>query len=113
MFDFLQWIYSKIYRTFEQIRISKISGPVYFLFSVLPTLFYFELVPDNGKGLVQMIMVYMIGRYIRMYKDILLPRKNAVLLFVVLWAANGVSHEFPVRLGEFIFIFARTIALQI
>ena len=81
----------------------KFLGLCIFLFSVLPTLFYFELVPDNGKGLVQMIMVYMIGRYIRMYKDILLPRKNAVLLFVVLWAANGVSHEFPVRLGGIYF----------
>ena len=48
------------------------------LFSVLPTFFYFELIPDNGKGLVQMIMVYMIGRYIRMYRDINLPKKSRI-----------------------------------
>lgn len=68
------------------------------LFSVLPTLFYFELIPDNGKGLVHMIMIYMIGRYIRMYKDVKMPRK-ALLLFVVLWIINGISHEIPIQIG--------------
>ena len=68
------------------------------LFSVLPTLFYFELIPNNGKGLVQMIMVYMIGRYIRMYKDVRMPGK-AGILFIILWALNGVSHEIPIQVG--------------
>ncbi len=73
------------------------------LFSVLPTLFYFELIPDNGKGLVQMIMIYMIGRYIRMYCDKPITelggRKRAVGLFLILWIINGVSHEFPAQIG--------------
>lgn len=68
------------------------------LFSVLPTLFYFELVPDNGKGIVQMIMVYMVGRYIRMYQDVRLPRK-AGALFILLWIMNGISHELPIQIG--------------
>ncbi|MDE5932379.1 MAG: hypothetical protein K2H40_07860, partial [Lachnospiraceae bacterium] len=68
------------------------------LFSVLPTFFYFEQIPDNGKGLVQMIMVYMIGRYIRMYRDIKLPKK-AGIVFVLLWLINGVSHEIPIQVG--------------
>ena len=68
------------------------------LFSVLPTIFYFELVPDNGKGLVQMIMVYMVGRYIRFYYDRKLPGK-AVLVFIGLWIINGVSHELPIQVG--------------
>lgn len=69
------------------------------LFSVLPTACYFELVPDNGKGLVQMLMVYMIGRYIRMHADISLPKKKAIPLFFILWIINGTSHEFPLRIG--------------
>lgn len=68
------------------------------LFSVLPTMFYFEIIPDNGKGLVQMIMIYMIGRYIRMYRDAQIPAKAAIL-FVILWIVNGVSHEIPIRIG--------------
>ncbi len=74
-----------------------------FLFSVLPTLFYFELIPNNGKGLVQMIMIYMIGRYIRMYGDRsvfgLIEKKTKFVLFIALWSINGVSHEFPVQVG--------------
>lgn len=68
------------------------------LFSVLPTLFYFEQIPDNGKGLVQMLMVYMTGRYIRMYRDIRLPGK-AGIVFILLWILNGISHEIPIQLG--------------
>ncbi len=73
------------------------------LFSILPTLFYFELIPDNGKGLVQMITVYMTGRYIRMYQDCSLEeltgRRKAAVVFVLLWVINGISHEFPVQVG--------------
>ncbi|MDE7339473.1 MAG: acyltransferase [Lachnospiraceae bacterium] len=68
------------------------------LFSVLPTVFYFEQIPDNGKGLVQMLMVYMIGRYIRMYQDIRLPKK-AGIIFILLWILNGISHEIPIQIG--------------
>ncbi|MBD5458404.1 MAG: acyltransferase [Lachnospiraceae bacterium] len=68
------------------------------LFSVFPTLFYFEQIPDNGKGLVQMIMVYMMGRYIRMYRDVRLPGK-AGIVFVLLWILNGISHEIPIQIG--------------
>lgn len=69
------------------------------LFSIFPTLFYFELIPDNGKGLVQMLMIYMIGRYIHMYQDIQLPRGRTACLFMLLWIINGVSHEIPINVG--------------
>lgn len=68
------------------------------LFSVLPTLFYFELIPDNGKGLVQMIMVYLVGRYIRKYRDVKISAK-ALIPFVILWVVNGLSHEIPIQFG--------------
>ncbi len=69
------------------------------LFSVLPTFAYFELVPDNGKGLVQMIMVYLIGRYIRLYRDVKMPRKIWGL-FLACWIINGISHEIPLQIGN-------------
>lgn len=73
------------------------------LFSIFPTLFYFELIPDNGKGLVQMILVYLTGRYIKMYRDCsikdLTGRRKALLLFMMLWIVNGVSHEFPIQVA--------------
>lgn len=38
-----------------------------FLFYILPTFFYFQIVEDSGKGLVNMIVVYLLGRYLRLY----------------------------------------------
>ena len=85
----------KLIDALKQEEMKKLLILLIILFSVFPTIFYFELVPDNGKGLVQMIMVYMIGRYIRSYYDRKLPGK-AVLVFIGLWIMNGVSHELPI-----------------
>lgn len=87
--------------TLEQRSLERLLALLLVLFSVFPTLFYFEIIPDNGKGLVQMIMVYMIGRYIRMYRDVRLPRK-ALILFLVLWILSGISHEHPIVIGDMI-----------
>lgn len=70
------------------------------LFSLFPTLFYFEIMVDNGKGLVQMFMIYLIGRYIRKYCDYSIPRGKALGAFCILWLINGISHEVPIQIGE-------------
>lgn len=82
----------------KQAEFEKLLILLLVLFSVFPTLFYFELIPDNGKGLFHMIMVYMIGRYIRMYRDVKLPKK-ACIIFILCWIINGVSHEIPIEVG--------------
>lgn len=69
------------------------------IFSIMPTVFYFEIVPDNGKGLVQMLMMYMIGRYIRLYGSRKISPKKASLIIGALWAVNGISHELPISIG--------------
>lgn len=69
------------------------------LFSVFPTLFYFEIIQDNGKGFVQMTMIYLIGRYIKMYHDHSIPKGKAVGIFCGLWLINGISHEIPLQVG--------------
>ena len=71
------------------------------VFSIFPTFLYFEVVPDNGKGIVQMLMVYMMGRYIRLYGEDF-GEKNAkwfTPVFICLWIINAVSHAFPIQLG--------------
>ena len=88
----------KLIEVVSQKEMKKLLLLLLLLFSVLPTVFYFELIPDNGKGLVQMIMVYMIGRYIHCYRDQRLSWKAGVL-FVLLWMVNGISHEFPIHIG--------------
>lgn len=69
------------------------------VFSLFPTLFYFEISMDNGKGLIQMIMIYLVGRYIRLHKDIELSKRKTVIAFAGLWMINGLSHEIPIELG--------------
>lgn len=69
------------------------------LFSLLPTIFYFQIIPDNGKGFVQMTMIYLIGRYIKLYKDISLPKGKSICIFCLLWIVNGISHEIPLEFG--------------
>jgi hypothetical protein len=39
------------------------------LFYVIPTFFYFQLMQDNGKGLPNMIVIYIIGRYLGKYPE--------------------------------------------
>lgn len=70
------------------------------IFSLFPTFFYFEVIPDNGKGLVYMFMVYLIGRYIHKYKDTGLKKGKALAVLLLCWLLNGISHEFPIRVGE-------------
>lgn len=39
------------------------------VFSVIPTFLYFHIMNDGGKGFANMLMMYFIGRYIRIYCD--------------------------------------------
>lgn len=46
----------------------KMIDVLLFLFYVIPTFLYFQLLNDNGKGIVNLLIVYIIGRYIGLYK---------------------------------------------
>lgn len=95
---FLSGYIQKLIDVLNKKELRKLLILMLILFSVLPTLFYFELVPDNGKGLVQMIMVYLIGRYIHYYYNKPVSWKYFVV-FIFLWGINGVSHEIPIQIG--------------
>ena len=77
----------------------KLLGILLLFFSVFPTLFYFEIIPDNGKGLFQMIIIYLLGRYIRKYGIVTISKGKSAILFLGLWILNGISHEIPIQLG--------------
>ncbi len=102
LFLFSKYI-QKLIDILEKAEFKKLLILLFMLFSVFPTLFYFEIIPDNGKGLTQMIMVYLLGRYIAIYCDKplreLCGAKKVLALFVVLWVVNGVSHEVPIQIG--------------
>lgn len=98
LFLFSGWIH-KFMEELSKEQFEKLLLLSVILFNIFPTLFYFQLIPDGGKGFVYMLVVYSVGRYIRMYRDERLPKK-AWLLFVLLWLVNGISHEFPIRIGS-------------
>lgn len=54
------------------------------IFSIIPTVFFISdnIMSDAGKGLVNMILVYLIGRYIRYYKDEHINRGKLLVLTV-------------------------------
>ena len=49
------------------------------LFYVCPTFFYYEITPDSGKGLLNMITVYFLGRYLKLYP---INRKRRFWMFL-------------------------------
>ena len=38
-------------------------------FSFLPTVFYYEITSDTGKGLINLCVIYLIGQYLRKYQN--------------------------------------------
>jgi hypothetical protein len=47
----------------------KLIGVLVLLFYLIPTVLYFQLLQDNGKGIVNLLAVYIIGRYMGMYQS--------------------------------------------
>lgn len=65
-----------------------------FWFSILPTFFYYEIMDDRGKGLINIIILYLLGRYIRLYfDDIHFSRRKWVAIalgcFAIISLLNG------------------------
>ena len=103
--DFVEWLGKK--RLFGLILMMLV------VFSVFPTFFYYEVVPDNGKGIVQMFMVYLMGRYLRMipasdegneklwgrFLSGKLSTPVMLTIAAVLWAVNTATFRHPLRIG--------------
>lgn len=51
----------------SQVQLRNILWFCLFLFSIVPTFLHFDIMGSEGKNVVQMTVIYMIGRYIRLY----------------------------------------------
>lgn len=76
----------------EKRNFLRLLGTLFMLFSLVPTLFYYEITMDGGKGIVNLFLLYLIGRYIRLYVTAGRKRSKLLLLFagsvMVTWAFN-------------------------
>lgn len=62
---FLNEFLEKINReTFKRLLVTMLI-----IFSGITTFCFFDITQDGGKGIVNMILLYFVGRYIRMYKE--------------------------------------------
>ena len=64
------------------------------LFLLLPTVCFFDQTGDGGKGIVNMVLAYIIGRYIGMYhKDKFVPQGRIMVLLVSTIFVNFVLND--------------------
>lgn len=75
---------NKIMNMMKKSQARKLLLVLLLLFSVIPTFFYFEIMQDGGKGLIQMIIMYLIGRYIASFEGEKILRKNRILFLFIM-----------------------------
>lgn len=66
---FLSPFLNEMIEKMGEVRLRQLIITMLVIFSGVTTFFFFDFVGDSGKGIVQMVMLYVIGRYIRLYKD--------------------------------------------
>lgn len=88
-------------------KLMAMLGTGLLLFSVFPTFFYFEITQDNGKGIVNMILIYCIGRAIKLHGDAEIRKGRAFLVFVVLWMINWYSNGRLPQIGGIYHTFSK------
>ncbi|MDD6305781.1 MAG: acyltransferase family protein [Clostridiales bacterium] len=80
-----------------------------FVFYVMPTVFFHELIEDTGKGVVCMTIMYLVGRYIRLYYSEHHFRKTylAVIFFVTTLVAATLNYALTTVKGVFMGMYCR------
>lgn len=92
----------KLIDSLKKEEFEKLIAISFLIFNVLPTLFYFEIVQDAGKGLAHTIWLYILGRYIRLYRNEPVNRKKSLMLLAALWILNAFSIMHPISIGPVI-----------
>lgn len=83
----------------------KLLATLLILFSIIPTLFYFEITRDGGKGIIHLFILYLIGHYIKVYIPAGLPKLKLSLLFLLSVALNFLLNIVSGKIGmELIFV---------
>ena len=67
--------------TQKQYEILLIINTIFFY--IWPTIFTTTTIADNGYGIVNFINLYMIGAYIKIYKDKYIPKKISLIVYFI------------------------------
>ena len=77
---FLSVFLNKLVEKTKKETLAAILVVFIFLFSFIPTFFFYELIADSGKGIVQMVIAYLLGAYLKKYHTGHFSRSRLLLL---------------------------------
>lgn len=91
---FLSPFLNEFVEKLSQENFKKLLVTMLIIFSAITTFLFFDITQDGGKGIINMTLLYLIGRYIRMYKDKVVIKRSKLLgvyalLMAVCIALNG------------------------
>ncbi len=94
---FLSPFLNELAETLEKKRFRELLAVMLLLFSAVTTFFFFDITQDGGKGIVHMVLLYLIGRYLRLYHEHTVFSGKRLLggffaLLIVNTALNGVLY---------------------
>ena len=73
----------------ERKRFGQLLATMLIIFSGVTTFFFFDITQDGGKGIVNMVLLYLIGRYLRLYhEDTVFAKKKLTGIFLAVALAN-------------------------
>lgn len=73
----------------EQKRFGELLAVMLIIFSGVTTFFFFDITQDGGKGIVNMVLLYLIGRYLRLYHEhTVFAGKKLIGTFLIVTLAN-------------------------
>lgn len=66
---FLSPFLNEMVEKLGEMRLKQLIITMLVIFSGITTVFFFDINGDGGKGIVQMVMLYLIGRYLAVYQE--------------------------------------------
>jgi hypothetical protein len=87
---FLSPFLNEVVEIFSKKKLEQFLITMLILFSGITTFFFFDVNQDGGKGVIHLVMVYMIGRYLCLYRDREYSVKKLLAVFGMTVATNFV-----------------------
>lgn len=84
------------------------------LFSIIPTFLYFEIMQDSGRGMAHMILIYLLGRYLNIYrKDACKKSTLWIILLISVGSTFILNLSLTILTGRYFAPFTRNCSLTI
>lgn len=91
--SFLSPYIEKLINVIDVRHFQRLIGILILFFIIAPSLLMFEIMNDSGKGIVNMLLVYLLGRYFAIYgfPKWLIGLKSFLILFPIILIVAGID----------------------